>query len=214
MKQKKVHLCKGGTNVCVCGFETYDAHNIRSFEYFIEAPEEERCKSCENRKYFAEMLAKKESERDLLPHEWVEPFEVLKFNVSHGVCVDNCYYNLTSKIGSVGCDKCKHNKDINYENNTVKCSYLYNTNLKKNEEFSKNIERKELKVDDLPFEKTNNHCSHYEKTNGELEQIDKMELIICHGLPKEYHQTVIDNLNLALASKYHDRLGKKDDTDL
>lgn len=59
---------------------------------------------------------------------------------------------------------------------------------------------------------TNNHRSHYEKTNGELEQIDKMELIICHGIPAKYHQTIIDNLNLALASKYLDRLGKKDET--
>ena len=64
---------------------------------------------------------------------------------------------------------------------------------------------------ELNNNQTNNHCSHYEKTNGELEQIDKMELIICHGVPAEYHQTVIDNLNLAMASKYLDRLGKKDD---
>ena len=101
MKQKKVHLCKGGTNVCVCGFETYDAYHIRNFDRFILTPEEERCKSCENTKYFAEMLAKKESERELDENEWDESF----------------------------------------------------LNLKKNEEYTKNLEREELKSEDLPFGK-------------------------------------------------------------
>ncbi|MCP4988664.1 MAG: DUF3310 domain-containing protein [Colwellia sp.] len=57
-----------------------------------------------------------------------------------------------------------------------------------------------------------NHSSHYEKKEG-LESIEKMELIACHGIPKMYHQKIKSNLNLALAVKYHDRLGKKDETE-
>ncbi len=67
------------------------------------------------------------------------------------------------------------------------------------------------KPEDVAF-KPSNHSSHYEKKEG-LESIEKMELIACHGIPKMYHQKIKSNLNLALAVKYHDRLGKKDETE-
>ncbi len=67
------------------------------------------------------------------------------------------------------------------------------------------------KPEDVAF-KPLNHSEHYEKQEG-LESIEKMELIACHGIPKMYHQKIKSNLNLALAVKYHDRLGKKDETE-
>lgn len=62
-------------------------------------------------------------------------------------------------------------------------------------------------------QQSENHSSHYKKQNGELEDIEKMELIACHRLPEKYHKLTIENLNLALSFKYGGRLGKKDETE-
>jgi hypothetical protein len=52
--------------------------------------------------------------------------------------------------------------------------------------------------------------SHYRtlETKGQ-EPIDRMESIVCRGIPPELHEVARRNLNMALASKHEDRAGEK-----
>jgi hypothetical protein len=140
-------------------------------------------------------------------------YEIVSEEEEESVCED-CVFRGRPEL-------CRpHNPAHNVRCNTH--GIIFKQIHKKQESFNKSLESESVEepfenvadvVDEVLEGSQNNHDSHYKKPSGELEQIDKMELIICHGLPKEYHQLLIDNLNLALGSKYIDRLGKKDDTD-
>jgi len=56
--------------------------------------------------------------------------------------------------------------------------------------------------------------SHYRtlETKGQ-EPIDRMESIVCRGIPEEFHEIARRNLNMALASKHEDRAGEKSGED-
>lgn len=56
--------------------------------------------------------------------------------------------------------------------------------------------------------------SHYRalETKGQ-EPIDRMEAIVCRGIPEEFHEIARRNLNMALASKHEDRAGEKSGED-
>jgi hypothetical protein len=63
-------------------------------------------------------------------------------------------------------------------------------------------------------EKMNLADSHYRtlETKGQ-EPIDRMESIVCRGIPEEFHEIARRNLNMALASKHEDRAGEKSGED-
>ncbi len=193
--KKKVHLMIDGVGGCCNSYLYNTAKTIEAFNDFIVAGDDLVCKHCLNSALY---ISNRPLEKDEFDTQKAFNKSLEKERDSEPVEEP---FNKPVKVVLTGDDAIKYIKSK--EPSSVKLDTLTWMHNK--------IAKTNYKPEDVAF-KPLNHSEHYEKQEG-LESIEKMELIACHGIPKMYHQKIKSNLNLALAVKYHDRLGKKDETE-
>lgn len=162
------------------------------------------CENCKRTKAYQEAVAEAESKRKPTKEEFNEPYEVFEWETKKGGLLNTeCKYKkgweedspIVAKLGSGYCKDCKHNKGTDKKAQTIKCSYLHDTQKIEKEMHDTNEEKI------IGSEKY--LTTYYDKENNSI-QLDVYDIVDCNHFPNE--EAVHSFKKLLRAGKGHKSL--------